>query len=144
GDSWKRLSDIINETTLMARLYFMNGLVLPRRDCWFRFTPQRNLLLAIKEQKKISGLDTEVPYLHVYSNAYFNSARAELPVDGTKTECITATNLDSILAIQRKYHEALALPGEAYAYRNGWLIHDLIPCQIQTGDVLEYIHDTSI
>lgn len=142
-NSWKPLSDIINTTSIMAAVYFTNGIVIPRHDCFLYFTKGGNLLLAVKEQTRIDNLDTETFYMRVYSNAFFDSVRSGVD-DGTTIDHVTVVGPESLVEIQVGYIPALALPGAVMAYRNGWLINTIIQADVQIGDVLEWVHDTSI
>lgn len=143
-NAWMKLSDVINTTTLMAEVYFLDGLILPRSECWLRYDRHKNLILAVEDGRIFPQLRDDAIYLRVYSNAFFESDRADMEIDGTTVEGLTVGSESDVLNLQQKYHQALAKVGEAYAYHNGWLVNDLRPQYIALGDKIEYVYDSSI
>lgn len=144
NQKWMSLESIINTTTLMGEVYFNDGTLLPRGLCYLSFDSQKNLVLAIKEHNRFLTLRDEDIYLRLYSNAFFNSDRANAEEDGTVIEGLTVGATDQILKIQRQYHDYLQLPGEAIAYLNGKMVNDLNPGRVVNGDYIEYMYDSSI
>lgn len=144
GKEWKSLATVINETVLMSEVYLSTGIVYPRSECWLRYDQHRNIVLAVKQLKGFPKLAYEIPYFRVYTNAYFNSARADASIDGTEVDGTLVTTSDDVLRIQRKYHAAKVRQGAAMAYHNGWLVQDLIPSAILIGDFVEYVWDSSV
>lgn len=144
GAQWKPLSDIINDTVLMAEFYLANGIVYPRTQCWLRYDGHRNLILAVKQLDAFPRLAAETPYFRVYTNAFFNSDRADRSVDGTEIDGTYVQTDNDVLRIQAKYHDAKLKQGAAFAYHNGWLVQDLVPSQVLVGDYIEYVWDSSV
>jgi hypothetical protein len=143
-NSWMKLSDVINTTTLMAEIYFANGVVLPRTECWLRYDRHKNLILAIEDTRIFPELRDTGIYFRVYSNAFFESYRANAEEEGTFVEGLTVSTEADVLNLQQKFHLAMAKPGEALAYHNGWLVGDLRPARIALGDKIEYVYDSSV
>lgn len=144
GNDWMRLDTIINTSTLMAEVYFVDGVVLPRTETWVRYDRHKNLIVAIEDTRIFRRLRDDGVYCRVYSNAFFESQRANASTEGTFVEGVTVSSESDTLALQQKYHTALAKPGTAYAYHNGWLVNDLRPNRIALGDKIEYVYDSSI
>lgn len=143
-DDWVRLDSIINTTTLMAEVYFGDGVVLPRTETWIKYDRHKNLIVAIPDTRIFRRLRDDGIYCRVYSNAYFESHRANATTEGTFIEGLTVSAASDVLTLQQKYHLALVKPGTAYAYHNGWLVNDLRPSRIAVGDKIEYVYDSSI
>ena len=106
GNTWKTLTDLINESPLIAEVYFGNGLIVPRFQCWVRFNEDRNLLLAVKHQSKIPEIVSQPLYLRLYTNAFYQSGRSST-TNGTASAGVVVTSMQDTLTIQRYYHEAL-------------------------------------
>lgn len=141
---WTRLSDVIDNTVLMAEVYIASGIIYPRTECWLRFDRHRNLVMAVKQLPTFPSLRDTTLYFRVYSNAFFNSTRSDMEVDGTKTIGRLVVDVQDVLELQQRYHEDKVKEGAVFAYLNGRLVSDFLPSQIISGDYIEYVHDTSV
>ena len=144
SDKWQRLTDLVNDSDLTAEIYFDDGVQIPRVECWLRYGRQRNLILAVKDHVRIPKIKNEAPYMRVYTNAYYNSDRYDGVSKSTTTQGRVVSTPDEILSFQRKFHDALQLPGAALAFVNGRFVNDLSPINVRNGDYVEFTHDHSI
>lgn len=144
GNSWVRLSEVIDATILMAEVYIASGIVYPRGECWLKFDRHRNLIMAVKQLTVFPSVKDEDLYFRVYSNAYFNSTRSDMEVDGTRTYGRLVMGEQDILTVQQQYHADKLKEGAVFAFHNGRLVSDLLPSLISTGDYIECVHDTSV
>lgn len=141
---WISLSSLVNESNLMSAVYFVDGQIIPRSLCFVRYDDQMNMVLAVKHHVKFPRLRTSDIFFRTYTNAFFESERADPEVDGTYVEGYTVTDNSSILHLQHKYNLVQTYKGHALAYINGYLVDDLNVGRISEGDYIEYVHDTSI
>lgn len=141
---WVKLSDLINETNLMGEVYFVDGRIVPRGLCYLRYDDQKNLILAIREHLRFTGLRTKDVYFRTYTNALFESERVDINVDRTFVKGYTALDNSAILSLQNEFNQAKALKGQAVGFLNGYLVDDFNIGRVQPGDYIEYVHDTTI
>ena len=68
---------------MIVNVYSDKGIEMPRFECWYLTTPDRNLLIAVKDQGELIDFDLNVEklYLRVYSNAYFNRLQGNSQYD---------------------------------------------------------------
>lgn len=92
GNDWMRLDTIINTSTLMAEVYFVDGVVLPRTETWVRYDRHKNLIVAIEDTRIFRRLRDDGVYCRVYSNAFFESQRANASTEGTFVEGVTVSS----------------------------------------------------
>lgn len=144
GATWTRLSEVIDSTVLMSEVYITSGIIYPRSECWVRFDRHRNLIMAIKQLSTFPTLKNETLYFRVYSNAFFNSTRSDMENDGTTTYGRVVVNVQDVLTVQQRYHTAKTKEGAVFAFHNGRMVSDFIPGNIESGDYIEYVHDTSV
>jgi hypothetical protein len=138
------LTEIINDTDLVAELYFMDGRLLPRAQCFFKYSRNHNLILAVRDMPtRFHDLRSTPFYLRVYSNAYFKSTRRTAE-DKTAIYSTRRVNLQSVLDAQQILNTYKALPGKTFTYINGKLSDDLRPSWIVDGDYMEIFYDSSV
>lgn len=142
---WRSLASLMNEEFLMADLYTEDGVHLSRFNSFVLVTAEQNVLVAVREQKRIADLRTQPVYLRLYSNAFFNSARS----DGYAHEILcrggrVMTSAEA-LNIQRDFHLLRARTvGHAWLFVNGLYRDDYTPADFVMGDYLEYVYDSSV
>lgn len=142
---WIPLSEHCNRNNLIVDLYSKRGISYPRTLAYLLINKDQNLLLAVKEHPRVDfNLSQESLFLRVYSNAYFSSDRADPEEDYTYVGGGHVDRVESLYLWQRDYHDRMAMKGVVYAYHNGRLVSDLSPAFITVGDMVEYVHDTTI
>lgn len=142
---WVSFADACTNETLIADLYVASGLQFPRHQCWYYVTEDKNVLVAVKEQTRIPvDLGVEDLFIRVYSNAYFNTDRADGAYDYVKVVGKTVKTTDDILDLQNKFNDLKQKPGLVYAFVNGYHVSGIDLFTTQLGDVVEYVFDGSV
>lgn len=150
---WCKLSDACMKVKTVCQLYTGEGICFPLTQAYYLVTEERNIIVAVKEirqiGKYISNPSTiefgRVPvFMRVYRNAYFNSVRSnansqEIYINGA----LTQTTAD-ILALQIDYNAKTLLGGDVTVYRNGYKVNVLNLVSCKPGDMVEFVHDTSV
>ena len=141
---WYKVSDLCNDNNTTIDIYFNNGKQLPRFDVWIRKTETRNLIVAVREQKRIGDLVNNPIFIRFYSNAFFASTRSHSSTDHIFTKGQYATDRASVVVFQRDIRDLRDLGGHVYVFHNGMLVNDTHPDLVVEGDVIELVHDTTI
>lgn len=142
---WRALSEMMNETYLFSDVYTVNGKHLARFLTYVMVTPEKNVLLAVREQTKILDLRTTDIYLHLYSNSFFASPRSDGYAHSVVCRGARVMNSQQALNLQRDYLELKGRPvGATLIYVNGFYRDDYKPADFVAGDYVEYVHDSSI
>lgn len=141
---WINLAEMMGLENLVADVYTNSGLHLARFESWVMMTEERNVLLAVRDQPQITSLKTEPVYLRLYSNAYFASDRADSSVNMIECRGMrVGTAVDPVL-FQRDYHASRLRAGYTQLFVNGVYVHDFQPSNLQTGDLVEYVYDSTV
>lgn len=142
---WWTFKDAINQSKLFCNLYTHEGIELPRYKSYYMFTRERNLIIAIEEDSRYA-IDFSVKdiFLRLYSNAYYESIRADAVEDFVYCEGREVGNNAEILSIQASCSAYKAKPGYVYCYKNGLLIDDITLVTVNIGDSVEFIYDSSV
>ena len=144
-NTWFKLSDSCNSNNVIVNIYCDNGLQLPVTEIWYMITPDRNIVLAVKDQPKINvNLNIDPIYFRVYNNAYFSTSRSDPLNDYIKIDGGTVYNNADILNFQNKFNIVNALPGATYAFVNGIKVSSIDLISTKPNDVIEFIYDSSI
>lgn len=142
---WTSLVSHCNENHLIVDLYNDNGLQYPRCLAHLRMNKDRNVLLAVKIDDRMPfDLNRDTLYVRVYTNAFFESDRADPTLDFTYVRGEKITSVGHGVQVQNAYHQYLAKRGVAYAFVNGRFVNDLGPTTSQVGDVVEFVYDSTI
>ena len=145
-DQWVKISDNCNELNVLVNLYNQKGIELPRFDCYYLVTLDRNVLIACKLQPRIAiDLNKEPLYIRVYANTFFqgsnfNNSKHYIKISGT-----TVKNQETILDIKRDYDAIRKASSQTpYLFINGIKSNILNLETVKVGDVVEVVEDTSI
>jgi hypothetical protein len=161
---WMRLSDTSVQLDTICDVYLGNGLRINSTDCWYIVTEERNVIVAVKDNRQtglqpnigvITGmnLSTQPIYLRVYKNAYYNSERwmrykstiAPVVINSpVVTKGRLVSSIDDLLLLQQDYLLQCQLPGSVVAYRNGYRVRDISLLTCKAGDLVEYVYDASV
>lgn len=142
---WTLMSDTCMQENLIVDIYDIHGYQMPRTQTWYMVTSTKNLLIAVKEVPTIPvDMRTSPIYLRFYTNAYFQSTRADNAVDSIKIKGFTPKTNEDILAIMNGYKKVQKLPGAVYAFVNGKKVNNLNLFSVVGGDYVEYVYDSSI
>lgn len=142
---WKRLDEICTSEMLYADLYESDGYHLPLTGAWVCRTDNFNLLVAVRINSKLPELNTTNLYLRLYSSAYFNTPSTTGVPHEIRVRGGIMTTVPKIVSLITDYN-ALLTQGRVgvFMYLNGVWVRGLKPSQVQVGDVLEFIYDSSI
>lgn len=145
-DRWMNLAEVSMQQKMICNVYSNKGIELPRFECWYLATPDRNLLLAVKEQPSIDfDLNTEDLYFRVYTNAYFQANRYNDSNEFIHIESKRITNTNDLADIKTKYEVArVQNMNTPILYVNGRKTNVLNANTVKEGDVVEYFTDSSI
>jgi hypothetical protein len=141
---WHRLSTVMHLQNLVADVYTIGGLHLPRFETWVLVGTDRSIIVAVRDQPTIAPLKTEPVYLRLYSNAYFSSIRHEATNDQIYCRGLRMDSVNNGLLFQNQYHLWQAKPGHTQLFVNGVLKQDFIPQQQAIGDTLEFVYDSTV
>lgn len=142
---WMSFSELSRTRGINIELYTDSGLMFANEFCFLRRTKNRNFVIAVKRQDVIADLDFVTPSVRFYSNAYFDSSRADHLAQTVSTKAIVVGSMAEALAFQGEMHTLRNTgAGRVLAFRNGEYVNDYLPSLIAVGDILEYRHDTSI
>lgn len=141
---WHRMSTVMGLKNLVADVYTIGGLHLPRFETWVLVTTDHNVVIAIREQPTIAPLKSEPVYLRLYSNAFFTSSRHDPVTDRIYADGLRMDTVNNGLLFQNQYHIWQAKPGHTQLFVNGVLKYDFLPQQLKIGDTIEFVYDPSV
>lgn len=143
--TWTNVSTAMNNRRLIVDIYTDTGIQIPRFEVYYLYTRNRDLIIAIKENKRIPiqyGSDTI--YIRVYTNAYFNSLRDDPSIESIYTTGMTVRSTNDILSIQAMYSDYSTRHGLTTAYVNGYLVNGLSLLTVHLNDTVELVYDSSV
>lgn len=144
-DTWVNLAAVCAAENVMVDLFSANGVQLPRFSSWYLYTSDHNLVIVVKEQKKVPvNLGVDDLYFRVYSNAFFRLNQQDTGPDLVKAVGGLVQNNAEILALQHQYDDYRVQGGAVWCWRNGYLIDSLSLVTVQPGDVVEFVYDSSV
>lgn len=149
ANTWISAKDVMEQECVLMDVYTAKGVMIPRSLCWYIVTGDKNLLVAVRKPAdrptKIIDVDLEQEpiFLRLYSNAYFNSLRADFAGSCIQVKSIKADSIAQINALQA---EILNLPsyGGCFFYVNGRRVNIIDLVTAKVGDYIEYVFDASI
>lgn len=142
--TWMSLSYLMKTHLLFSDVYTSSGIQFPRGDAWVWFTPTGNMLVAVKENRRIQSLYGQDLFLRVYSNAFFDSPRANGRREIIHKQ-ITVTDRDQLLFFQRELADIVDEKGGfPFYFVNGRFVKNISLVTAGENDVCEFILDRSI
>jgi hypothetical protein len=144
---WVSFSESCNQQNMLADVYTVKGVQLPRFQTYYMYNADQDLIVAVRKNSKI-GYDfaNDDVYLRVYSDAYFNTTQAsadgyanQIYVQGAQT-----TTTADVLALQTAYNTYAAKPGAVTAYVNGLRVKAIDLVNMTAGDVGEFVYDSTV
>ncbi len=144
-EKWWSFKDAINTSKVICNLYNNDGINLPRYKSYYMFTRERNLIVAIEEDLRYPvDYINDILYLRLYSNAYYESLRADAVEDYIHCEGRIVTSITDILSFQMTYEQYAAKVGHVDCYKNGLLIDSISLSTIDVNDSVELVYDSSV
>lgn len=141
--TWTSGADIVNLQSVLVEVYNNHGFMYPRGELWFRWTGDKNLIIAIRDIGSIWDVATVQPYIRLYSNAFFETDRSSGNVNAlyvAHRKLLTADDKSWIVGEYDWY----SWSGTVLAYRNGRLVDSILPNNVNLGDVVEIVYDSTI
>ncbi len=142
---WVKLSDVMVTERMMIDLYVNNGRKLPCGLAYYRWTEERNLIIAVLDLPQIANLKDDSLYIRLYSNSFLASVRSD-PFDH-RIECGTAIMYNSTIGenFLNTYNTKRALsPGFTWLFVNGVYVDSFIPSLTAPGSILEWVYDSTV
>lgn len=147
-NQWVNVAQSCSDESCVVDLYSTRGVQLPRFKAWYRLTTDRNLIVAIQipDFGKIDfDLDKEYLYMRLYTNAYFESIRADRAEDVVEVRGTVPKSTQEILDFQYALQQKQNLGyGHVYCFLNGMKVSNLTLLNVALGDYIEYVYDGSI
>jgi hypothetical protein len=159
---WLKVSDCTNTTKTLVELYFGCGVMIPASTCYFMYTYDRSLFVAVKEVTavgKLPGYDAlcdytqDDVYMRVYKNAYYETPRwasAQTAIGLNIPQPVfvqgqLVTSTAQILAFQNLVTTLrVRAVGTTLTYKNGFRIDAVDLTNTAVGDYIELVYDGSI
>jgi hypothetical protein len=145
AETWTTLAAVCNSRVNLIDIYVGSGLQLCRSQTWYMVTKDKNLIIAVKRLPVIKyDFNNDDVFIKVYSNQYFASSREVALNDMVSCAGGVMTNTAAILALQNNFNSKVSLPGQVYAFVNGYKQPTIALTNVNVGDVAEFIYDSSI
>jgi hypothetical protein len=143
---WSMVAENMKDNNLIADVYTIDGLQLPRIETYILVNFDRNILVAIKDQLPVVNLclPGQQLFLRLYSNAYFESARERGGGDYIDIYGARITSTAQTLSLQRKYQALQQLKGLVCAYIDGRYVDAFNPATVAAGSVVEFVYDSTV
>ena len=142
---WISLAESCNIQKMICDVYDLDGVQIPRFETYYTYNSDRDLLIAIKENKNIPfNFNDPNIFIRFYSNAYYNSFRADAVEDFINVEGMKITSNQDLIRFQDKYLIEKAKIGQVYCFVNGLIVNELSIRTMQIGDTVEFVYDSSI
>lgn len=143
-NKWEKFSDCCIKQNMIVNIYTTNGLQLPLNNCWYRVSDDRNLIFAVREQRRLNyDFNTPDLYLRTYTNDWFGSNESTA-IDKIDVQGMEVKTNEDIISIQQNYINYLSQPGSVQAYVNGRLKDSINLLNTQIGDFVEFVYDSSV
>lgn len=144
-ERWIKFSDAMNELNLFTNIYTTGGVELPRYKSYYMFSNDRDLIIAIEQDINYSvNYLTDKIYTRFYTNAYFQSNRADQSVEKIHAEGRDIRNTQDIIDLQNLVNSYPTNNGFVFCYKNGLIINNINMTTVSVGDSVEYVYDSSV
>lgn len=141
---WFQMSTWAATGNLIVDLYLNNGIRIPTFSSYVMRTENDNLIVAVKLYKGRWKLDEEKLYLRIYNNAFFSSERsANIPVKVEYGGGVFAT-VDQAIKWRDDIRAWRKKRGIVNVYLNGEWVDDIVPNQLLSGDLVEWVYDSAV
>lgn len=144
-NTWTKISDSCNilKDTLID-IYTDSGMQIPKTETYYLISENKGILIAVKKNTKLSyNFNNDNIYIRTYRNAYFSSIQSQPNNDYIYIGGATVNNTQDILNIQNEVISKRLL-GNVNCYINGKYTNDINIINTVSGDVVEYVFDSSV
>lgn len=144
-DKWVSARAHCVATSLLVDIYFNDGVHFPLHRAYFLYTSKGALVVALKKTDIIKKMDTVQPWVRWRSNAWFDSAEANIqPNTGIEVDGLTYGDVNEFNLFQNRWRLAQTKQGYAWAFVNGRRVRDINTATAKPGDICEYVRDASV
>lgn len=145
-ETWIKFQDTINLNHIFINIYNDFGVNIPKYNSYYMLTSEKGLIYAIEDNRLNTNIDyyEDTIYIRLYTNAFFQSVRANSQDDLIYCEGKTITSNDDILSLQTQYNIYAAKQGHVFVYKNGLLIDRVDMINLSLQDEVEFIFDGSV
>ena len=144
-DKWTSVVSCCNKNNLVFNLYNNHGLEYPKGLIYYKITKDKNLIFAIKQDKKIPiNLGTEELFIRVYSNFFFKTEYASEKSHRIEVIYDKPKNLEDIVILKSKFNALSMEQGLTVCYINGYLNTHLDLITVKVNDCVEIVFDGSV
>lgn len=144
-NEWVSFSDTCNRQKMICDIYSDLGIQIPRIETYYIHNGDRNILVAVKKNPRLDyDFNNDKVFLRMYSNEFFNSQRAHNVDDFIHVEGARPATALALNALEATYATYVSRPGETYAFVNGRKVDSINSNTAATGDVIEFVYDSSI
>lgn len=142
---WASIANNCEHMKMIVDIYNSAGVQLPRSNAWFIVTPNKNLIVAVKQPERIAiDPGSEDIFFRVYTNTYFRSPRSNINEAAVLIKGKTVVTTEDTLEIQNWIISQRAKHGHVYCFINGYLTDDITLVNTTEGDQVEAVYDSSI
>lgn len=142
---WVLFSEVVDKSSVICDLYDDAGIHLPLSQTWFTVTREKALIIAVVRNPKLPlDFDKTQLYLRVYNNAYFASQRAANLLDSLQASGGMMVDNATVVQLQTDYAAKKTQVGGLFAFVNGWWVPAIDLVTTKTGDIAEFVHDSSV
>lgn len=145
NNKWLPINEVMQTQNMIFEIYTAKGVMIPRFTSYFRFTDDKNLLIAVRENKAIPWEMIDEPiYFRVYSGAYFKKLRINLEKDAVVSTGRVFLKKQDRIDMVDFYNEYKSKPGYLYIWVNGWLRDVFDAAKFKDNDIVEMLYDSTI
>lgn len=148
-NTWINAADAMMQESVLIDIYNAKGIMVPKSLVWYIVIGDKNLLVAIRKpiESPVKLVDVNLEeddvFMRLYSNAYFNSIRANMSTPPIQVKSIKATSVEDISSMQAAIAQ-LPNYGGVFSYVNGCRVNTINLLTAKIGDYIEYVFDASV
>jgi hypothetical protein len=148
--TWVSFDSVCNSQQMIADIYTINGVSIPRFQTYYMYTSDKDLIVAVRKNPLVPYVfETEDVYLRLYTPAFLGTAEAlaqsNVHPNLIKVLGVQTTSTDDVLAFQTTFNSYLAYnSGALYGFVNGIRVDRIDLITAKAGDVLELVYDSTV
>lgn len=147
---WVKATDTTINHDILIEFYTNDGLIIPRQNCYYRMSSERNLVVAILYLNKDNypiDLDKDTVSMRIYANPQYanykddNGALKAISLNGIRVQSRQDVILEQnkLVAVKSKYSR-----GELVVTTNGYYSDNFNPITTHPSDYLDWVFDATI
>jgi hypothetical protein len=140
---WRNLSDLVNATGTLFKLYNEVGRTLPLGYAWLRQLPNRNVIIAVEMVEQQADFSHDQLFISVYGGFYRQTNSYDVQFNATVKGDIVRNPADRFAMVQY-YQQQRMLSGHTAAYINGHYTDSLKETDITLWDYVEVVRDGTV